>query len=330
MDYIDIKYINLISSRLSKFKKVKPHLYNFRCPICGDSQKQKNKARGYLYRVKNNTNYKCHNCGISISFNSFLKDLDPETHKEYMFEKFKDGKSGKNFAAETPEDIFSKLKSSIPEFKEKIDINLPGAFTVSRSRYYLETRAIFTGEFYYAQNFQEFVNTLKPDTFPDTRYGEERIVIPLVRKNQLIGLQGRALSTNPIKYLTIMLDDDAPKIYGLDSIDTRQPIYIIEGPFDSTFIKNSVAMCGADVDIGSFGWSDYIWVFDNEPRSREIVNRISKAIDRGDKVVIWPPSISQKDINEMVLSGHHVQEVVESNVYQGLQANLKFTTWKKI
>jgi hypothetical protein len=259
-----------------------------------------------------------------------LKDLDPETHKEYMFEKFKDGKSGKNFAAETPEDIFSKLKSSIPEFKEKIDINLPGAFTVSRSRYYLETRAIFTGEFYYAQNFQEFVNTLKPDTFPDTRYGEERIVIPLVRKNQLIGLQGRALSTNPIKYLTIMLDDDAPKIYGLDSIDTRQPIYIIEGPFDSTFIKNSVAMCGADVDIGSFGWSDYIWVFDNEPRSREIVNRISKAIDRGDKVVIWPPSISQKDINEMVLSGHHVQEVVESNVYQGLQANLKFTTWKKI
>ena len=330
MDFIDVKYINLISSRLPKFKKVKPHLYNFRCPICGDSQKQKNKARGYLYRVKNNTNYKCHNCGVSISFNSFLKDLDPDTHKEYVFEKFKDGKSGKNFATETPEDIFKKLKSSTPEFKEKIKIDLPNAFMVSRSRDYLETRAIFKGEFYYAENFQEFVNTIKPDTFPDTRYGEERIVIPLVRKNQLIGVQGRALSSNPIKYLTIMFDDDAPKIYGLDTVDTKRPIYIIEGPFDSTFVENSVAMCGADIDIGSFGWSDYIWVYDNEPRNREINNRISRTIDRGEKVVIWPSNIKQKDINDMVLSGHNVQEIVESNVYQGLQANLKFTTWKKI
>ena len=106
MDHIDVKYINLISSRLGKFKKVKPHLYNFRCPICGDSQKQKNKARGYLYRVKNNTNYKCHNCGISVSFGNFLKSVDPESHKHYTFEKFKDGKTGKNFTTESPEDVF--------------------------------------------------------------------------------------------------------------------------------------------------------------------------------------------------------------------------------
>jgi transcription elongation factor Elf1 len=330
MDFIDVKYINLISSRLPKFKRVKPNLYNFRCPICGDSQKQKNKARGYLYRVKNNTNYKCHNCGVSMSFNNFLKDLDPDTHKEYVFEKFKDGKSGKNFSTETPEDIFKKVETSKPEFKVKVELKLQSAFIVTRSKNYLEKRAIFKGDFYYAENFQEFVNTIKPDTFPNTVYGEARIVIPLVRNNQLIGVQGRALSSNPIKYLTIMLDDDAPKIYGLDSIDTRQPIYIIEGPFDSTFVENSVAMCGADIDIGSFGWRDYIWVLDNEPRNREIVNRISKAIGRGDKVVIWPPSIKQKDINDMVLSGHDVQKVIESNVYQGLQANLKFTTWKKI
>ena len=330
MDFIDVKYINLISSRLPKFKKVKPHLYNFRCPICGDSQKHKNKARGYLYRVKNNTNYKCHNCGISVSFNSFLKDLDPETHKEYVFEKFKDGKSGKNFVTEKPEEIFSKLDSSKPNFKKKVTIDLPSAFDINTSKVYLESRAIFRGNFYYAENFQDFVNTIKPGTFENTKYGEERIVIPLVKNEKLIGIQGRALSSNPIKYLTIMLDDDAPKIYGLDKIDTTKPIYIIEGPFDSTFVENSVAMCGADIDIGSFGWSDYIWVYDNEPRNREINNRISRTIDRGEKVVIWPSNIKQKDINDMVLSGHNVQEIVESNVYQGLQANLKFTTWKKI
>jgi len=330
MDFIDEKYIMLISARLPKFKKVKPYLYNFRCPCCGDSQKQKNKARGYLYRVKNNTNYKCHNCGISVSFNSFLKDLDPETHKQYIFEKFKDGKTGKNFAAETPEDIFKHVETSKPTFKEKIVIDLPSAFLVSRSKEYLETRAIFRGEFYYARNFMEFVNTIKPDTFKSTNYGEERIVIPLIRNNTLIGVQGRALSTNPIKYLTIMLDDDAPKVYGLDTIDKRLPVYVVEGPFDSTFINNSVALCGSDGEIRDLERSDKVFVYDNEPRNKEIVNRIERCIERGERVVIWPTTIIEKDINDMILSGHNVQEIVESNVYTGLQAKLKFTTWKKV
>ncbi|MAS83003.1 MAG: DNA primase [Legionellales bacterium] len=330
MDFIDVKYINLISSRLPKFKKVKPNLYNFRCPICGDSQKQKNKARGYLYRVKNNTNYKCHNCGVSMSFNNFLKDVDFETHKQYIFEKFKDGKTGKNFPAETPEDIFKKVETSKPEFKEKIVINLPSAFLESRSKNYLESRAIFRGEFYFARNFMEFVNSIKPDTFKSTNYGEERIVIPLIRNNTLIGVQGRALSSNPIKYLTIMLDDDAPKVYGLDTIDKRLPVYVVEGPFDSTFINNSVAMCGSDGEISDLERSDKVFVYDNEPRNKEIVGRIERCIERGDRVVIWPTNIREKDINDMVLSGHNVQEIVESNVYTGLQAKLKFTTWKKI
>ena len=127
-----------------------------------------------------------------------------------------------------------------------------------------------------------------------------------------------------------MLNEDAPKIYGLDEVDTKKPIYILEGPFDSTFIENSVAMCGADLDIGSFGWSDHIWVFDNEPRNREINSRISKVIDRGDKVVIWPQNIEEKDINDMVLGGHDVKSVLESNTFSGLKAKLKFNSWKKI
>ena len=127
-----------------------------------------------------------------------------------------------------------------------------------------------------------------------------------------------------------MLNDDAPKVYGFDKINDKEPIYIVEGPFDSTFLDNSIAMVGADLDIGSFGWSNYIWVFDNEPRNREITDRISKTIDRGDKVVIWPSNIREKDINDMVLCGHQVKDVVRYNTYQGLEAKLNFTTWKKI
>ena len=103
MDFVDVKYINLISLRLQKFKKIKNNLYNFRCPICGDSQRNKNKARGYLYQVKNNTNFKCHNCGLNISFNNFLKQVDINTHTQYTLEKFKEGSTGKNFVVQEPE-----------------------------------------------------------------------------------------------------------------------------------------------------------------------------------------------------------------------------------
>jgi hypothetical protein len=328
MDYIDVKYINLISSKLLKFKKVKNNLFNCRCPICGDSKKNKNKARGYFYEVKNNTNYKCHNCGVNMSFNNFLKQIDPVTYKQYVFEKFKEGHTGKNFAVEEPEDIFKKL-SQKPVFKKSM-IDLPSAYDVCQSKAYLHSRAIFDGKFFYSENFQEFANSIKPHSFENTKFGEARIVIPLVRDSKLIGVQGRALSNNPVKYLTIMLEEDAPKIYGLDTVDKESTVYITEGPFDSTFIRNAIAMCGADLVQRDWGISDCCWVFDNEPRSREITNRVRNTIDRGEKVVIWPSNVAEKDINDMVLAGHDVQNLVESNTYSGLQAKLKFNTWKKI
>ena len=322
MDFVDVKYINSISIRLSKFKKVKNNLYNFRCPLCGDSQKQKSKARGYFYGVKADVNFKCHNCGASMTFSSFLKELDSTMHRQYVLEKFKDGHTGKASVVEEPKFEFKK-----PVFKKKLD--LPKASEVPDAKEYLDRRKLDPKKFYYTDKFREWTNTQK-QTFDIVEYDEPRIIIPLFYQNTLIGFQGRSLGPSKVKYITIMLDDNAPKIYGLDEIKTSKPIYITEGPFDSTFIKNSVAMCGSDVDIGSFDWSDYIYVYDNEPRNREIVNRISKTISRGEKVVIWPSNIEEKDINDMVLSGHNIQEMVESNIYYGLEAKLKFTTWKRI
>ena len=322
MDFVDVKYINLISSRFQKFKKVKHNLYNFRCPICGDSQKNKNKARGYLYQVKNNTNFKCHNCGINVSFNNFLKQVDVNLHKQYTFEKFKEGHTGKNFVVEDPE-----FKFETPKFKPKLD--LPRASSNPDAKEYLERRKLNPDKFYYTDKFKEWSNTLKL-IFDDTKYDEPRIIIPLFYQDTLIGFQGRAIGPSKVKYITVMLNDDAPKIYGLDELQKDKTIYVTEGPFDSTFISNSIALCGADGDLSKWGISNPVWIYDNEPRNAEIVSRISRTIERGERVVIWPSSIKEKDINDMILSGLNVQEVIESNTYSGLEAKLKFTTWKKI
>lgn len=322
MDFVDVKYINLISSRFQKFKKVKNNLYNFRCPICGDSQKNKNKARGYLYQVKNNTNFKCHNCGVNISFNNFLKQIDSAIYKQYTFEKFKEGHTGKNFTVDEP--VF---KFEQPKFKQKLD--LPKASTNSDAKKYLESRKLNPDNYYYTEKFKEWTNSLRP-VFDDTDNDEPRIIIPLFYQNNLVGFQGRSLGPSKVKYITIMLDDDAPKIYGLDEIQKTETVYITEGPFDSTFIRNSIALCGADGDVAKWGIGDCVWIYDNEPRNAEILSRISRVIANGQKVVIWPQSINEKDINDMVLSGLDVQSVIESNTYSGLESKLKFTTWKKI
>ena len=323
MDLVDSKYIGLVSSRLQKFKRVKDNLYNFRCPICGDSQKNKNKTRGYIYQVKNNTNFKCHNCGASMSFNNFVKTVDPTLHKQYTLEKFKEGHTGRNFVVETPKFEFTK-----PTFKKSL--NLPKASTDPRAKEYLENRKIDPDKFYFADKFMEWTNTQKR-TFDTITRDESRIVIPMYDCDKnLIGFQGRALGKSFTKYITVMLEEEAPKVYGLDTIDKTSPVYITEGPFDSTFICNSIAMCGADADISSWGISNPVWVYDNEPRNREIVERIRKTIDAGDSIIIWPTNIEQKDINDMVLAGHDVMSVLELNTYSGLQAKIKFNNWKKI
>ena len=322
MDHIDSKFIGLLSSRLQRFKRVKSNLYNFRCPICGDSKKNKSKTRGYLYAVKANTNFKCHNCGASMSLNNFIKEIDPTLHKQYTMEKFKSGHTGRNFVSEEP--VF---KFEAPKFKTKI--KLPKASENPSAAGYLTARKLDPENFYYAKHFKEFANSIK-HTFDDTRYEEQRIIIPLYYKKNLIGFQGRSIDPNPIKYITVMINDESPKIYGLDNIRTDAPVYVTEGPFDSTFIPNAIAMCGADADVRKWGISDPVWIYDNEPRNREITNRISKTIDSGESVVIWPDNIDDKDINDMVMSGLDVESVIKSNTYSGLEAKLKFTTWKKI
>ena len=329
MSYLDTKYINLASASLQKYKKVKTGLYTFRCPYCGDSKKNKNKTRGYLFQVKGDHVFKCHNCGITRSFSNFLKDHAPHVYDEYVMERYKEGTIGKN----VPKPDLTQFVHT-PKF-EKRTVDLEPLSRLNNfhvAKKYILDRGIPENKLdrlYYCPKFKEWSNTQK-QTFPDTTNDEARIIIPLNDTDgNLIGFQGRSLSPNAkMRYITVMLDENAPKLYGLDHINKNETIYIVEGPLDSFFLENSVAMCGSDVDIRTFGWGNHIWVYDNEPRSRQITDKISKSIDAGDSVVIWPSTVKQKDLNDMVNAGVNVKSVIQSNVYRGLEAKLQLSNWK--
>lgn len=325
--YTEIKYLNLLSPRLDKFKQKKDYLWNFRCPICGDSQRNKNKARGFVFRVKTDLVYKCHNCQSAMPFHKFLEMQDPALHKEYRLEKFRDSNKSK-----PRKSVIERVVSKKPVFKVDIFSSLTPIEQLNNShpaREYLLNRRLPVDQLYWTDKFQEWVNSVKPGTF-ETTQDEGRIIIPFRDKEgQTFGFQGRSLEKTGLRYITILVNEDAPKIFGLNTINYDKPVYITEGPLDSLLLENSVAMAGADVDCREIGWCDHIWVYDNEPRNRQITDRILKSINDGEKVVIWPSTLHEKDINDMVLAGHNVNQIVKDHTFSGLTAKLKFNTWRK-
>lgn len=339
---IDMRFVNLLSCRLEKFVSKKPGLYNFRCPYCGDSAKHKNKTRGYIFTMKNDLVFKCHNCGVGRSFGGFLKDNAPDMYDDYIVERYKKGLTGMAkvgaawFAASNRKLVDPMFTKTSPPFAEKtLDLQKIVDLNISHpAKQYLDDRKISQeaqGRLYYVDRFQTWVNTQK-ETFPNTKRDHGRIIIPLISPDgSWFGFQGRSLNpVDKMRYITIMLDESKPKIFGMDRVNKDEIAYITEGAFDSFFIKNSIAMCGADADPVLWGIRDCVYVYDNEPRNREIVSRISRAIDLGQKVVVWPSTIEEKDINSMILSGHDAQSIVESNVYSGLEATVKLSFWKKV
>ncbi len=320
----------MVSSSLEKFAWKKDNLANCRCPLCGDSQKNKNRARGYFYQKGNNIFYRCHNCGVSTTFYKFLEQVSPALCREYALERWKGGENGHSNYTKP------KFKFEQPSFDGK-RIDLPSMVELSddhECKEYVVSRKIpldFLSDLFYAENFAEFVHK----HIPDKQVGEEpRLIIPLRDVDKkLIGFQGRAIYPSEVKYITIKFDENREYLsYGMDRVDLNSTVYVTEGPIDSMFLPNAVAILGMNHELDP-SVKNPVFVLDNEPRNREVIKQYDKLIKNDYRVCIWPDNITQKDVNDMVRSGMSRREVLETinkNIYSGLSAELRLSVWKKI
>ena len=332
----DTKYLSLLSPRLDRFKKVRDYLWNFRCPQCGDSHKSKSKARGYVYRKKTDLFFKCHNCGVGQSVGNLIKDLDPFLHKQYIMERYRAGETGKR-KSKAPE-----FKFETPKFKpKKTTIDLPSIESLQKEHYarvYCESREIpqqFMDKIFYAEDFKNWALSVCQVDYSNLMGKEPRLVIPFFDKdNQLIGAQGRALQESKIRYVTIKVHEDAPKVFGLERWNSDQHTYLVEGPIDSLFLPNCLAMAGADMsDLSILDNTKTTLIFDNEPRNFQIVRSMIRSLQDGWKIVVWPNSITCKDINDMVLTSikdARLVEIINRNTYSGQRGEWEVKSWKKV
>lgn len=328
---IQKEFVSRLSYSLRNFKW-KQNGANFSCPICGDSQKNKTKARGYIFEKKNLFYYFCHNCGFSSNFSFFLHTVNPTLHKEYIKELFLDKKNTEKLMEKKPATKPPPVK--IEKFPADSIHSLSDDHV---AKTYVLRRKIpekYQKELYYVNKFGDWVRK----NF-DPKYGggnDERLIIPFYSgTKELVAFQGRALSGNSrLRYVTIKLKESAPKIYNFDHVDTKKTIYIVEGPIDAMCLPNAIAIAGSDVpktlDKLNF---DFVFVADREPRNPEIIKKISSMIDRKYKVCLLPDTMNGKDINEYILNDYsvpYITNMINKFTFAGIQATFQLKLWRKI
>jgi len=335
--YLDQKYLSLISNRLPLFKKKSDNLYNCRCVICGDSLKNVRKARGYFFNKKNDLRYKCHNCDCSMAFSTFLKQLDSQLYSQYVVEKYSEGKTvntqANNISAVFAQPVFTQPKpdSLLDSLLERLD-RLPDDHEAIQ---YCKERKIPEGRYqdiYFIPNIKDIVQL--NSKYKESIVGEEpRLVFPFYNEQlQLSGVTCRAIRGEALRYITIKIKEDDPLIFNLNKVNKNKTVYCVEGPIDSLFLDNAIAANGTSFDkVGSLGISKdkLVLVFDNQPRNKEVCAIIKKNIDKGFSVVIWPQTLEQKDINQMIQADKNIFNIIKNNTFSGLTAQARFIAWKR-
>ena len=278
---------------------------------------------------------KCHNCNTSRSFQNVLKDLDPLLYREFLVEKFRD--EGRE---PTKKPVLDFRTIQVPR---KELLGLPSIASLVPEHYarrYVEGRQIpsqFLQDLYLTEDFQATASgiTHDPEIVRKLRKGEWRLVIPFYdQQKNLIVIQGRAFNDDALRYITIKVTADAPKIYGLDRYDIRKPGFVLEGPLDSTFLTNAIASADGDFEaVGKYvNKNNTTFVIDNQPRNPDVVNNALKMVALGYRVCVWPDNVHEKDINAMVLAGRTpkaVEEIINNSSFVGILANLKINQWKR-
>jgi len=330
--FLQRSYAGLLSSRLNlhKVNQYSPYISNFRCDICGDSQTNKFKRRAYIIEKSGGLFYYCHNCGESSSLENYMKNHHNDIYNQYRLDVL-------NEISEYNEPKQVKIISNSENFLDSFYITK--AIKNNDALRYLKYRKIpenHWDDIYYSEFFKKLVNETLPK-FPNSEANERdpRIIFP-IRNNGLLGIVGRTIENSPKRFYTIRFDDNSNLLFNIDKVDRFKQIYCTEGPIDSFYLPNSIALCGSDRNLSEYfyDFSKVTIILDNQPRNKEIIRIYQKFIKLGYSIFIWPNNIIEKDINEIIMKDslkiEELKYIIDKNTLRGIPALARLNEWKRI
>ena len=343
MDYIDRKHLLTTSIYLDGFKDLGNDRFNCRCPLCGDSDKNKRKKRGYFFVHDNTTFYKCHNCGASLNLLGFLNAYSPDLASQYKFDKFASKYKKKEIVQDIKlENFIDKTTVLLKKTHDLLDKcqRILSLNEEHPARLYLDGRRIPSKHqktLFYVQNANKFIKNIEgyeKTWAPPT----DAILIPFYNEVGVLTYCQLRFLEGKMRYLTLEISK-GKKIWGLFDIDWEKPVYIVEGPFDAMFVDNCLAVAGVSIlsECKYFGEkckAGYTLIFDKDYQiNRAVYDQMVKAIEDGEKVVMFDKYFLGKDVNDAVMKGEwsseELMQYLKEHTKSGLIAKLALDDFKK-
>jgi hypothetical protein len=281
---------------------------NINCPYC--------KSQAFTYEDDGTEMFLCFDCQRSLTY-----------------EKVKNGYGNSNFKRHTSSNTTISVSHDFSTILARCE-RLSDLESNHNSLRFVRNRDIpsrFYDDLYFTERLGKLLHGTSYEK--DFRDGQPKLIIPFRDEDgKMFAFQARSLDDATPKYITVMLDKNKDKIFGLERWNKDKTTVVCEGPIDSFFIKNSLALAGSDIGSNKYLESnkDIILCLDNEPRNAVIVSKYYKFIKDGFRIVLWPDNIVEKDINDMVQAGHNVEQIISDNNFQGAQAKIKLNSWKRV
>jgi hypothetical protein len=314
------------------------NVYNGSCPFCKEGKSYGKKTR-FFYIPQKELAF-CHNCGYSRKAFNFILDVTGKPFNEVINE-IKKGEF--EVLKKVEEKKTPKNNHSLPN--DCINLN-----DENQVAFYKDNEVLKT-----CFQFMESRRLLKAINRPTAYYlsltdptHKNRLILPFYNaEGDIIYYQSRTLLqadnfTKP-KYLSKAgAERSLSGIHNLDLL--HEYVYICEGPIDSYFIKNGLAVCGIQEDsqrsfndlqlkqLSQLTCFKKIWLLDNQWNDNASLKKSFSLTDQGESIFIWPEQFKQfKDLNEVCIKFQKDSinpEFVIKNIHSGLKAKIILTNIK--
>jgi hypothetical protein len=271
---------------------------------------------------------------------SFLKEIDPALYMQYQRESFEEKNQTYSVVEEVPL-VMETIRMGLNNVM-LLSVRMSDIEDSHFAKQYINGRGIpkqFHNDILFVENMNAWV---KLNIDPDQESPTDPHIVILIRNKDgvIVGANGRSLKPkdNFSKYCKAKISAEVKLIFGIERVKAGKKVYATEGEFDSMFIENCVAVGGINnmIDLERellIPKEQLVLVMDKDYRNKQVVKNMERLIDCGYNLVLLPPNISGKDINEIVVNNkyptQYLMKLLEENTFNGLMAKLQLSKLRR-